>query len=199
MATSEAKWTAIDGSRIRYIEAGLRNGPDVLLIPMQPGLASQEAVWSTILTVGRAVAVDLPANADGSSTQDVTASFITKAIDVLRLRHPHLAASNDVRLAALSAALCLPSAIESLIICVDDEAGHPKAWAELVALLPRIMLPILIISTDQPGAGLGLGVSLPRCRVQVLDGASPWSHCAHIVCAWITGGYRSLPLRPAWR
>jgi hypothetical protein len=147
------------------------------------------------------------------------ASFLIKAIDAFRLRHPHLAAADILMTSALFTALDHPGAVESLILSdgilpterrptkaarADPfEKGQMEAWSELVARLPQITTPVLVLTTLQyPSTSAlagSLSVRLRRCRLATLagdlyEGADAARICENLINAWIGGGYRSVAL-----
>jgi hypothetical protein len=217
----EAKWTAVDGRRIRYREDGRRSGPDTLLLAPPSGLEAYESAWPSIVETGRVVAVDLPGFGASERCQDLStprlmAGFVTKAIEAFRLRHPHLAAADILTASALFTALDYPGVVESLILSeglisaerrstreVEAPAFEQEqivAWSEITTKLHQITTPALIVAG--PGRGSApitinlLCERLPRCRIALVDGGlftdgEDVLACAKIFGAWIGGGYRS--------
>lgn len=193
---SKARWTAVDGFKIRYIEDGQRSGPDLLMLaPARTGLTAFESVWTTIAETHRIVAIDPPSFEASGNSEDLCApramaSFLIKAIDVFHLRHPHLAAADVLMVSALFTALDHPGAVESLILSdgvlsaerrpTKDaqadavEKGQTEAPSELVAKLHQITTPVLVLTTLQEPSTLALAgllsARLRRCRLATLTG-----------------------------
>jgi hypothetical protein len=222
---SKARWTAVDGLKIRYIEDGQRSGPDLLMLaPARTGLVAFEPVWPVIAETRRIVAIDPPGFGASGDREDLCApramaSFLIKAIDAFHLRHPHLAAADVLMASALFTALDHPGAVESLILSdgvlpperrpTNDaqadafEKGQTEAWSELVARLPQITTPILVLTRLQDPstsdlAGL-LRTRSQRCRLatvtgDLFEGADAAPVCGNLINAWIGGGYRSVAL-----
>lgn len=222
---SKARWTAVDGRKIRYIEDGQRGGPDLLMLATaRTGLTAFEPVWPAIAERCRTVAIDLADFGTSRERQDLCApramaSFLIKAIDALRLRHPHLAAGGVLVASALFTALDHPGAVESLILSdglfpaerrptKDAQAdafenGQSEAWSELVPRLPQVTAPVLVLTTPQDPwtsalAGL-LSGRLQRRRLASLtgglfEGADAAPVCATLINEWVGGGYRSVTL-----
>jgi hypothetical protein len=224
---SKARWTAVDGLKIRYVEDGQRSGPDLLMLaPARTGLTAFEPIWSAIAETRRIVAIDPPGFGASGDREDLRvpramASFLIKAIDAFRLRHPHLAAADVLMASALFTALDHPGAVESLILSDGvlplerrptrnaqadaSDKGQTEAWSELVTQLPQITTPVLVLTRLQDAStsalrGL-LSTRLQRCRlatltVDLIEGADAAPACGNLINAWIGGGYRSVPLAP---
>jgi pimeloyl-ACP methyl ester carboxylesterase len=195
-----------------------------MLAPARAGLTAFEPVWAAIAETRRIVAIDPPGFGASGGRQDLCvpramASFLIKAIDAFRLRHPHLAAADVLMASALFTALDHPGAVESLILSdgvlsperrptKDARAdafgkGQTEAWSELAAGLPQITTPVLLLTALQDPstsavAGL-LSARLQRCRLATLtgdlfEGADAASVCGNLINAWTGGGYRSVAL-----
>lgn len=120
-----ARWTAVDGLRIRYVEDDKRSGPDiVLLAPWPETLSAFDQTWQAFSTAGRAIAVDLPGIGLSEHRADLLtpkamAGFLAKLIERFRLSHPHLVAPGIWWTCAIELALKERGALESLIIGQD--------------------------------------------------------------------------------
>ena len=134
-----ARWTAVDGLRIRYVEDDKRSGPDILLLaPWPETLSAFDQTWQAFSTVGRAIAVDLPGIGLAEHRADLLtpkamAGFLAKLIERFRLNHPHLVAPGMWWTCAIELALMERGALESLIIGQDvfGEAMQMQAGPSL--------------------------------------------------------------------
>jgi pimeloyl-ACP methyl ester carboxylesterase len=221
-----ARWTAIDGMKIRYIEDGRRSGPDTLMLAPSPsGLELFATIWPGVVESARVVAVEFPAldaweQRPRVATPRGMAAFVIKVIEAFRLRHPHLAAADELMATALFTALDHPGALESLILSkgvvsgkwrdrrdgdwTAFEAAEASAWPELEGYLGRVQIPTLIISDRRQNLGPHLAeqlsAKLPKCNlIATTDDASNGREApplfARLIDDWVSGGYRSVPLK----
>ena len=219
-----ARWTAVDGLRIRYAEVGRRSGPDTLLLLSSPGdLDAFAPLWAAAAGAGRIVAVDLPGLGVSEGRPILLsplamAAFVVKAIDAFRLRHPHLGAPCELLATALFACLLHPGALESLVLFEKPTTGgsppggdeelafgraDAEAWSGFGAQLSLIATPILVVTAKRPESLAQLELlraGLPRCSLEIVGGgaSAPDDRNATgpaAIAAWIGGRYRTVPLR----
>jgi pimeloyl-ACP methyl ester carboxylesterase len=127
------QWTAIDGLRIRFIEATTRKGPDILILtPWPEGLAAYRDCWPLLVAAGRTVAIDLPGFGASEGRGNLASpramgEFLLKVIERFRLRHPHLVAPGIWWTLAVEVSVSEPGALESLIVSQDVMVGDRDA------------------------------------------------------------------------
>lgn len=217
-ALINAKWTAVDGRRVRYIEDGPRNGPDALLLAAVK-LETLAEIWPAMIEASRVVAVEFPGRSPSSEGTGLlqpleVAPFVLRIIDRFRLRHPHLIVAEILAATAFITVLEHPDAVESVVVsgalAAHDTELHSSmsaqdrrvaGWAAVAETLAQITKPTLVIVDERSAwwtdAIKALNAALPKCRLVALGGqrveyGDDRLLYATLVRVWVNGSYRSV-------
>ena len=217
-ALINAKWTAVDGRRVRYIDDGSRNGPDALLLAAAK-LETLAEIWPAMIEASRVVAIEFPGCGPSSEETGLLqplemAPFVLKIIDRFRLRHPHLIVAEILAATALITVLEHPDAVESLVVSgalaahdteprasMSAEDRRAAAWAAVAEHLAQITTPTLVIVDERSAWWTDtikvLNATLPNCRLVAFGGqrveyGDDRLLYAALVRVWVNGSYRSV-------
>jgi pimeloyl-ACP methyl ester carboxylesterase len=217
-ALINAKWTAVAGRRVRYIDGGPRNGPDALLLAATE-LETLAEIWPAMIEASRVVAIEFPGCGLSSEESGLLqpleiAPFILKIIERFRSRHPHLIVAELLAPTAFITVLEYPDAVESVVISsaltphnaerrTSENAEHVLAatWVAVAEHLTQIRTPTLVIVGERNAWWTDtikiLNATLPNCRLVALGG-QPVEYgddrllYAALVRVWVNGSYRSV-------
>jgi pimeloyl-ACP methyl ester carboxylesterase len=215
-ALINAKWTAIDGRRVRYIEDGPRNGPDTLLLAAVK-LETLAEIWPAMIEASRVVAIEFPGRGPSSDRTGLLqpfemAPFVLRTIDRFRLRHPHLIVDEILAATAFITMLEHPDAVESVVVSgalaahdtelrtsMSAQDRRPARWVAVAENLAQITKPTLVIVDEHSAwwtdAIKVLSATLPKCRLVAFGGhrveyGNDRLLYAALVRVWVNGSYR---------
>src|SRR3954463_7821969 len=113
---------SIDGLRVRYVESDSVDRPTVLLLhPWPESLYAWEALWGSLSTSARLVAVDLPGFGQSEAREDLYSpramgEFLVRLIETWGLGQPHVFGPDVGTGATLFAAALDPSSLSSVLV-----------------------------------------------------------------------------------